>query len=137
METKVNFSNVLKPGDEGYIDIASAVSFSSGESDGCLTVINTTNSKRIKLSKNLLSDIGNPSEIEIKFTDECMLIFESHTDGKAFTIKSGQLIYNTPLTQKVMKMSGKEFPANKSVKIGTYKLQTFDEDKIVAVISFK
>ena len=126
--------NMITPENENYVDLSEAVAFESTETNGCLTVIETTNSTRLRLNKSLMADLGEPEKVKVLFVKN-KVIFIASEDNTAITIKKGGIIYNSALSKKVMEISGAEFNGG-STKIGTYNLQSNKDGSVAAVVSF-
>ena len=126
--------NMITPENENYVDLSEAVAFEATETNGCLTVIETTNSTRLRLNKSLMADLGEPEKVKVLFTKD-KVIFIASEDNTAMAIRKGGIIYNSALSKKVMEISGAEFSGG-STKIGNYNLQTNEDGTVAAVVSF-
>lgn len=121
-----------------FINLNDAEAFSSNNSDGCVTIINVPTSKRIKFSKKLMEELGNPTSIEIFFIEQTMIVLAARDNVKnPISFSSGGIIYNGQLAEKIMSRSSAEFPEGKSVRVGSYEMQSVDENTQAAVISFE
>ncbi|MDE6833395.1 MAG: hypothetical protein K2J39_03985 [Ruminococcus sp.] len=127
-------ANMITSENEKFVDLSEAVLIESTETNGCLTIIQTANSIRLRLNKSLIADLGEPKKVKVFFTAS-NVIFIASDDNTAFTVKKSDIIYNTVLSKKVMELSGADFNGG-STKVGTYNLQTDDDGTVAAVVSF-
>lgn len=62
---------------------------------GCITIVNVTNSKRFKLSKEFANSIGNPSAISIHFAEDRMIIISASENEKTLLNSVQEELYIT------------------------------------------
>ncbi len=118
---------------QGYVDLSEAVAFED-DSDAAITIVETKNSVRFKMSKSLLEDLGNPERVKVLFVAD-KIAFIASDAANAIEIKQDGMIYNSKLARKIMDVSGAEF-TGKSTKIGTYNMQTDPNGTVAAIVSF-
>lgn len=134
------FKSMIKKGDAKYVDISSFVDFEPDNNNGAITIIATTNSTRVQLSKPLFTDLGEPEAVKFGVDPERKMITVlpvSATSAKAVPVGKERIIYSTPLAKKIIEVSTADVKEKGSTKLGTYEVQEFDEDTAMAVISFE
>lgn len=72
-----NLNSILSKGDAGYVDLSNAVEFEPSSSNGCLTIIATSNSTRLQISKSILADLDEPEAVKIHIDDKHIAIFST------------------------------------------------------------
>lgn len=132
-----NLNSILSKGDAGYVDLSNAVEFEPSSSNGCLTIIATSNSTRLQISKSILADLDEPEAVKIHIADKNIAIFSTQKDShNSLKLGKGGIIYNTELAKKILQISGVDVKEKGSTKLGSYKLQKLDDDTLAAVVSF-
>lgn len=135
-----SFKNLIKKGDSKFVDISTFEDFVPENDNGAITIIATTNSSRVQLSKALFTDLREPEAVKFGFNPERKMVTVLPTDAvsaKAVKIGKERIVYNTPLAKKIIEVSGADVKEKGSTKIGTYEVQEFNEDTAMAVISFE
>ena len=128
------FTNIISEGDEKYVDLSTATLSTTSSNDGCITAINC-DSPRLKIGKQLYSDLQNAERIEVLFTDEHVILIPARNENSGIKLGKGNILYNAAIVRKIQKLAGiEETPG--STKIGSYHMQKFDENTVAAVISF-
>ena len=124
--------------ENGKLNLSAAKKFHSASSGGAITIIRTNGSgDRTRPSKSLLTDLGNPSWVDVYLTEEQVIIVPSmENSADNFKIGKGDVLYNTQLAKEIMQIAGIEFPENKSTSCGTYTIETVDDTTKAAVVSF-
>ena len=127
--------NIFK---DGKLNLAAAKKFHSASSGGAITIIRTNGSgDRTRPSKSLLTDLGNPSWVDVYLTEEQVIIVPSTENAVGnFKVGKGEVLYNTQLANEIMQIAGIEFPENKSTSCGTYTIETVDDTTKAAVVTF-
>ncbi len=130
----LNIKNLISEGDEKYVDLSTATLSTTSSTDGCITVINC-DSPRMKIGKELHSDLQNAERIEVLFTDENVVLIPARSENSGIKLGKSNILYNAAIVRKIQKLAGiEETPG--STKIGSYHMQKFDENTVAAVISF-
>ena len=120
---------------DGKLDLHKAVKFHYCPTDGALTIIRTSSGDRTRLSPGLLKALDVPSEVEFYFTEDAVIVVPVTEGG--LKIGKGGIVYNSTLAAQIMKIAGGDYPENKSTAIGTFKIESVDDDVKGAVISFR
>ena len=133
---KNNYSKVAH-GTEGYSDLSGfeEVTAEAG-SKGEIGVIRIDDCVRIRLSKNLFSQLEMPDCVKVLLGDKKIAIrsVPAGTPG-AYELGKGAVIYSTPLGEKIIKAaSDVEFKENATTRIGTIDQIQEDENGLVTVI---
>lgn len=126
---------ILNENAEGYVDLSTAEEFELVSTTGCLTIIGTGKSKRLKLGKEIFEALGSPEAVGMKFMSNMLIIGQPEISKLKLTVAQDRIIYNNELACKIAEMSDVECPSNKSTKIGDYHLQQYGEG-VVAVVKF-
>lgn len=129
----MTIEKMLTSESQGYVDLSEAVAFED-DSDAAITIVETKNSVRFKMSKSLLEDLGNPERVKVLFVAD-KIAFIASDAANAVAIKQDGMIYNSKLARKIMSVSGAKF-TGKSTKIGTYNMQTNPNGTVAAIVSF-
>ncbi len=113
------------------------LSRSSSHSPISLNIVNTEgNGKRIKLSKGLLNQLGNPTEVEfILNEDKSGMILIASENG--LNISKGGTIYSAELVQKLTESFNLDFNSHTSHSFNSITIKTDPDDNITyAEITF-
>ena len=118
-----------------------AVSLVNTTKEKALTLNQSGNSLRTRISPKLLNDIGSPDKVEVLSIENCVLILAAREGKKYLEIGKGRYLYDSNLAKSIADLAGIDFSereANgeaKSVQVGTYEIQEMNGID-VAVISF-
>lgn len=96
-----------------------------GNTRTSLTIVNTErNGRRIKLSKGLLEELGNPSSVQISVSDTALKIGENlkNCTNNFQLTGGGDTIYKSPLIEQITEHFGLDFSERSSL--------TFDDVEV-------
>ena len=136
---KTNFSKVAF-GSENYSDLSGfeEITAESG-SKGELGIIRTDDSIRLRLSKNLYSQLEKPGCVKFLMGDRKIAV-KSVPDGTlgAYELGKGSIIYSTPLGDKIIKAASDiDFKENTTTRIGVInQVQENEDGSITVILSF-
>lgn len=133
---KTNFKKVAF-GSEDYSDLSGFKEISAeSDSRGELGVIKIDNCIRLRLSKNLYSQLEKPEWVKFLMGDKKIAI-KSVSDGTsgAYRLGKGAVIYSTPLGDRIIDaVKDVEFKENATTRIGTINQVQENEDGSITVI---
>lgn len=131
-----NYSKVAY-GTEGYTDLSGFEEvIAEASSKGEIGVIRIDDCVRIRLSKNLFSQLEMPDCVKVLLGDKKIAIMSvpASTPG-SYELGKGAVIYSTTLGEKIIKAaSDVEFKKNATTRIGTIDQIQEDENGLVTVI---
>ncbi|WP_295219729.1 hypothetical protein [Ruminococcus sp.] len=126
--------------DANYIDLTAGFSEITADTGkaGCMSVICTNGSKRLKLNHDLYNALEMPHAVKIQLGKERLAIIAVPEDTvSAFTVGKGGVIYATSLVDKIAEaMPDMEWKENASTRCG--RIEQLQEDKngnTVAIVS--
>lgn len=133
---KTNFKKVAF-GSEDYSDLSGFKEISAeSDSRGELGVIKIDDCIRLRLSKNLYSQLGEPGCVKFLMGDKKIAI-KSVSDGTpgAYRLGKGAVIYSTPLGDRIIDaVKNVEFKENATTRIGIINQVQENEDGSITVI---
>lgn len=124
------------------INLTNAVSIVSSTMNKALGLIPTGNGLRTRPSAQLMEDIGNPENVEVLMVEGNVVIMPAREGTKALKVNKGRYLYDTELAKTIANLAGVDFEAreangeSKSVQVGSYEIQSVDDNTNAAVISF-
>jgi hypothetical protein len=125
-----------------YLDLSGAISLSKSVAAKAITIVNTKQGVRTRLSSQLWKDLGKPEQIEVFLLDDKVVITEAQNPDNALPVGDKRYIYGTGLAKKLAELAGVDFKARKSngepmsAPVGSYEMQPITEELNGAVISF-
>ncbi len=127
-------------GSEGYKDLSgfTELNAETGKT-GELRVMISKDSKKVGISKNLYSALGEPKFVKVLISDTQIAIrVVSESTAGAYELRKGAVIYSTSLAEKIMELaSSVEFKPNATTRCGRIELlQTDEDDSVTVILSF-
>ena len=123
---KVNYKKIAF-GAEGYSDLSG---FTITDSDG---------SKRVRLSKNLCSALGEPKAVKVLMSST-EVAFRAVPEGTvgAYDVCKGAVIYSTDLADRIIALvPDVEFKENTTTRCGSIRqVQTNEDESVTVILSF-
>ena len=125
-----------------FLDLSGAISLSKSVAAKAITIVNTKQGIRTRLSSQLWKDLGKPEQIEVFLLDDNVVITEAHNPDNALPVGEKRYIYSTGLAKKLAELAGVDFKERKSngepmsAPVGSYEMQPITEELNGAVISF-
>lgn len=106
---------------------------------GALSVVNTEqHGKRVKISKHLLQQIGNPASVQFSFNKNKIAVAANLRGCTVFyDVKKGGCIYSSALVQEITQKFELDFSNITCISTGQAKYQTLDDGETVAIIKMK
>ena len=127
---------ILKSGDEGFVDFSDAVVITSAKQTGAVTVVVTANAKRLVLGKELLTKLESPEAVLVMVKGNCVGIMPVSPDTPgAQAVRKDGVIYNTNAAQQVADALGVELPEKGSTRMGKCSYQQSANGSVTAVVS--
>lgn len=127
----------IESSSESYIDLSGfREATSEKQRTGCLSVICTNGTKRLKLNRDLYTALGEPSNIKILLAESKIAIISVADDTQgALSVGKGAVIYNTSLVNQIINLiPDVEFPENASTRCGRLEQLQEDQDGNLAAI---
>ena len=118
-----------------YLDLSGAISLSKSVAAKAITIVNTKQGVRTRLSSQLWKDLGKPEQVEVFLLGDKVVITEAHNPDNALPVGEKRYIYSTGLAG----VDFKERESNgepMSAPVGSYEMQPISEELNGAVISF-
>nr|WP_302696929.1 hypothetical protein [uncultured Ruminococcus sp.] len=135
MAKYIDFKKVASS--ESYIDLSGfREATSEKQRTGCMSVICTNGTKRLKLNRDLYTALGEPSDIKILLAESKIAIISVADDTLgALSVGKGAVIYNTSLVNQIINLiPDVEFPENASTRCGRLEQLQEDQDGNIAAI---
>ena len=127
---------LLKSGDEGFVDFSDAVVITSAKQTGAVTVVVTANAKRLVLGKELLTKLESPEAVLVMVKENRVGIMPVSPDTPgAQAVRKDGVIYNTNAAQQVADALGVELPEKGSTRMGKCSYQQSADGSVTAVVS--
>ena len=127
---------ILKSGDEGFVDFFDAVVITSAKQTGAVTVVVTANAKRLVLGKELLTKLESPEAVLVMVKENRVGIMPVSPDTPgAQAVRKDGVIYNTNAAQQVADALGVELPEKGSTRMGKCSYQQSADGSVTAVVS--
>ena len=118
-----------------FLDLSGAISLSKSVAAKAITIVNTKQGVKTRLSSQLWKDLGKPEQVEVFLLGDKVVITEAHNPDNALPVGEKRYIYSTELAG----VDFKERESNgepMSAPVGNYKMQPITEELNGAVISF-
>lgn len=122
---------------ESYVDLSD---FKEAAPDkqrtGCMSVVCTSGSKRLKLNHDLYAALDEPSSVRV-LLGKSKIAIVAVPDGTAgsFKLGKGGILYDTAVVDEVISLtSGIDFPENASTRCGRLEQLQEDQDGNIAAI---
>lgn len=130
---KTNEVNNVKRS-ENTIDFSGFASPKSESDIGVLQLVNCGNGKRGVIAKKAMSEMGNPTKIQILLGEDTVLFGKNlpNTD-KSYEIKKGGSIYAAKLVGELTEKYNLDFTEKTSITFYDYKYLEHGEEKILAI----
>ena len=125
-----------------YLDLSGAISLSKSVAAKAITIVNTKQGVRTRLSDQLWKDLGKPEQIEVFLLDDKVVITEAHNPDNALPVGEKRHVYSTGLAKRLAELAGVDFKERESngesmsAPVGSYEMQPITEELNGAVISF-
>ncbi len=133
---KANYQTVAF-GAEGYSDLSGFTEVSAEASKkGEIGITVSDGSKRVRLSKNLFSALGEPKAVKVLMS-ATEVAFRAVPEGTvgAYDVCKGAVIYSTDLADKIIALvPDVEFEENATTRCGNIKQVQSDENDVITVI---
>lgn len=128
--------NILKSGDEGFVDLSNALEFEP-EDKGCLGIVAVKGkSARIQIAKRLYADLGQPNAVKVLFVDRKLALIPVDLSApNALKLGKDATIYETALTKKTVDYFGITPKDSGTTRFGSYHMQQHDDGTIAAIVS--
>lgn len=128
--------NFISEADDNYIDFSDAEIVTSAKQAGAVTVVVTTNSKRLVLGTEVFQKLQSPEAVLIRVKGKCVGITPVSSDAPgAQAVRKGATIYNTLAAQLVADALGVELPEKGSTRMGKCTYQQSADGSVTAVVS--
>lgn len=127
-------------GTDGYSDLSgfTEISAESGKK-GEIGITDSDGSKRVRLSKNLFSALGEPKSVKVLMSDT-KIAFVAVSEGTvgAYDVCKGAVIYSTDLADRIIALAPDvEFKENATTRCGSIeKVQTNEDESITVILEF-
>ena len=118
-----------------FLDLSGAISLSKSVAAKAITIVNTKQGVKTRLSSQLWKDPGKTEQVEVFLLGDKVVITEAHNPDNALPVGEKRYIYSTELAG----VDFKERESNgepMSAPVGNYKMQPITEELNGAVISF-
>ena len=129
----------IESSSESYIDLSGfREATSEKQRTGCMSVICTNGTKRLKLNRDLYTALGEPSDIKILLAESKIAIISVADDTLgALSVGKGAVIYNTSLVNQIINLiPDVEFPENASTRCGTLtQVQDDGKGNLAAIVT--
>lgn len=125
-----------------YLDLSGAISLSKSVSAKAITIVNTKQGVRTRLSPQLWKDLGKPEQVEIFLNGDKVVITEAQNPDNALQVCEDRYVYGTGLGKRLAELAGVDFKTRKSngepmsAPVGSYEMQPITEELSGAVITF-
>ncbi|MFF5819302.1 hypothetical protein [Lysinibacillus capsici] len=114
---------------------------SSARASGALTIVNNKNSKRVVLSKRVLTMLGQPRAIKFAINEKLktlILMFADNEDGftyvlKAMKGKEPSIVYCTDFVNQLTQIWDLDFENRSSVTLGVIEQRTYQGETYVVI----
>ena len=124
---------------ESYVDLSD---FKEAAPDkqrtGCMSVVCTSGSKRLKLNHDLYAALNEPSSVRV-LLGKSKIAIVAVPDGTAgsFKLGKGGILYDTAVVDEVISLtSGIDFPENASTRCGTLtQVQDDGKGNLAAIVT--
>ena len=136
MAKYIDFKKV-ESSSESYIDLSGfREATSEKQRTGCMSVICTNGTKRLKLNRDLYTALGEPSDIKILLAESKIAIISVADDTLvALSVIIFAIIYNTSIVNQIINLfPDVEFPENASTRCGRLEQLQEDQDGNIAAI---
>ncbi len=130
---KINSANA------DYIDTNGFKKFKSQKlSSGAITIIRSGSGHRVRLSPTVYETLDNPTEVNIAFDQNKMVISTASEGSGEATVKQGRIIYDSELANMIMDLNPEiDYDAKGSTPCGTVtQAQVTDDGKSEVIICF-
>lgn len=111
------------------------------KSKGAIGVVKKDSCNKVTISKNLLKQLGNPTEVQFGFINDNLIIGTSNSfeNADTYTLKKYKntssmenIVYSSQLVEEITNFFELDFSTKTSITFGKYEIQTEDN---IAVIS--
>lgn len=129
-------------GEKGYTDLSGFTEVSDETSKkGEISIIDSSGSKRVRLSKNLFSLLDEPEAVKVLTNDkDKKVVFIAIPKGtpKAYHLGKGAVIYSPSLAEAIISVAKNvEFTENTTTRCGSIeKVQTNENGCINVILNF-
>ena len=124
-------------GTDGYSDLSgfTEISAESGKK-GEIGITDSDGSKRVRLSKNLFSALGEPKSVKVLMSDtKIAFVAVSESTVGAYDVCKGAVIYSTDLADRIIALAPDvEFKENATTRCGSIEKVQINEDESITVI---
>jgi len=115
-----------------FLDLSGAISLSKFVAAKAITIVNTKQGVRTRLSSQLWKDLGKPEQVEVFLLGDKVVITEAQNPDNSLPVGDKRYIYGTGLAKKLAELNGEPM----SAPVGSYEMQPITEELNGAVISF-